>query len=383
MHILLVANSTWNIVNFRMPVIDALLADGHLVTVLTPPDQYVAQLSNRRGLEFEALEALDRKSTDIWSNLRLWFELSRQYKRIAPDLILHFTIKPNLIGSLAAVWQKRRSVLVVTGLGYAFLHGGLTQNVTKFFYRLACKNAKEVVFENQEDLELFRSLKLLSKNKGRVVAGCGVDITYFSPRERTQNKKYIFSFIGRLLADKGIHEFVEAAALVHRKYPNTVFRIVGNLDENNPAHISPAKLAEWRRIPGIEYLGYLEDLRDVYAETDWVVLPSYREGLSRVLLEALSMARPVITTDTPGCREAVQPGKNGYLVPVRNTRALAISFETAINLSFQEWQTFCAFSRRKAVTEFESTIVGDFYAHLVKIVLSQARKVKSELNESS
>jgi glycosyltransferase involved in cell wall biosynthesis len=232
-------------------------------------------------------------------------------------------------------------------------------------------------------LNLFRRLGYLNKTGGIAVPGCGVDITHFTPRDRNKDSRTIFTFIGRLLVDKGINEFVAAAQLIHSKNPNTLFRIVGNLDEDNPAHISPNQLAVWRRMPGIEYLGYAEDPRFIYADTDWVVLPSYREGLSRVLLEALAMGRPIITTDTPGCREVVDPGNNGYLVPIRNTQALSIAFETAFNLSQQEWQVFCAFSRRKAVTEFESLMVGQMYADLIRTIFAQQTKIKSHQNESA
>jgi glycosyltransferase involved in cell wall biosynthesis len=371
MHILLIANSTWNIVNFRMPVIEALLLEGHKVTVLAPPDQYVGQLSTIAGLEYEALNALNRKSTDFVSNIRLIKELYSNYKRIAPDLVIHFTVKPNIFGSFAA-WLKRiPSVMVVTGLGYTFLHEGLTQSLTRVLYRLATRRASQVVFENGTDLKLFINLNLIHKPKGLVVPGCGVDITYFSPRPKSNSttKYTVFTFVGRLLEDKGISEFVEAAQKVHRAYPNTRFRIVGNLDEDNPAHISASRLAEWRRLPGVEYLGFSDDIRQLYADTDWVVLPSYREGLSKVLLEALAMGRPIITTDTPGCQETVQPGKNGFLVPVKSAQALARAMESAANMSDQEWHTFSLHSRRKAVMEFETTIIGRFYTKLVAQIL--------------
>ena len=367
MHILLVANSTWNIVNFRMPVIDALLVCGYQVTVLAPPDQYVGHLRDIERLDYESLNTLNRKSTDIFSNVLLLRELYQIYQRLQPDLVIHFTVKPNIFGTIAAWLQGIPSVIVVTGLGYSFLHEGLAQRTTRFFYKFAMHRANQVLFENSADLEMFRDMRYINAHKGLAVPGCGVDITYFSMRDKPPalKDKIIFTFIGRLLEDKGISEFIEAAQTVHPKYPNTVFRIVGNLDEDNPAHISRSRLAEWRRIPGIEYLGFADDIRPLFAETDWVVLPSYREGLSRVLLEALSMGRPIITTDTPGCRETVQPGRNGYLVPIKNEQALAIAFETAANLSASEWKSFSAHSRRRAVLEFESTLIGDIYAKMV------------------
>jgi glycosyltransferase involved in cell wall biosynthesis len=346
--------------------------EGHEVTVLAPPDQYVGQLREIPRVRFEALSSLDRKSTDLASNVMLWRELDRHYKRLQPDLVIHFTVKPNIIGTLTAWRQNIPSIMVVTGLGYAFLHSGFTQKLARLSFRFAARRASRVVFENGSDLALFVQYGWVKPENGLAVPGCGVDITHFVPREKTTlpKQRFIFTFVGRLLEDKGITEFVEAAQVVHTKYPHALFRIAGNLDEENPAHISRARLAEWLRIPGVEYVGFSDDIRQLYADSDFVVLPSYREGLSRVLLEALAMGRPIITTDTPGCRETVQPGSNGFLVPVRDARALGIAMETAINMSPQALRDFGHFSRRKAVTEFESSLIGDYFKTLINKILS-------------
>jgi glycosyltransferase involved in cell wall biosynthesis len=384
MRILLAANSTWNIVNFRMPVIDALLIEGHHITILAPADQYVGHLREIPNLEFESINALDRKSIDLISNIQLVYELFQTYRRLKPDLIIHYTVKPNIFGNIAAWFLGIASICVITGLGYAFLNNGIAQMATRRLYRFSMRKAQEVIFENESDLRLFRKYGYLKAKQGVSVPGCGVDITHFSPREiaKEHDGQVIFTFIGRLLKDKGILEYVEAASLVHERYPNTLFRIVGNLDEDNPAHISPKSLGDWRRLPGVEYLGFSDDIRPLLAETDWVVLPSYREGMSRVLLEALAMARPIITTDTPGCREAVQPGKNGYLIPIKNAKALAIACETAANMSKQEWYAFSMNSRRKAVLEFESSLIGAFYTQIIQRLASQKPiKIKDKSNK--
>ena len=218
-----------------------------------------------------------------------------------------------------------------------------------------------MVFENQDDLRLFRDAKLMSKNKGIYVEGCGVDTVKFSPTTIQQDTPGLtFSFIGRILYDKGVKEFVEAAKIMKAKIPQTQFWIIGDFDQGNPSSIEKAEFLSWFDPKEITFHGYSDDIKTIISKSDCVVLPSYREGMPKSLLEAMSMAKPIITTDVPGCRQTVQ--NNGMLVPVRDTEALAQAMNTLINLSEEERIQMGNNGRKMALNRFNSEKISqDIY----------------------
>lgn len=368
--VMLVSNSTWNLYNFRLPVIRMLLEQYEHVTVVAPVDEYIHNLVSVKGLEIIPLRRLDRKSLSIFGNLALILELHRIYRRQRPDLVIHYTIKPNIFGNFAAALLNIPSVCVVTGLGYTFMYNGFLQFLTSCLYRFSFRFAKNIVFENAADRDLMVEKKITRADKTTVVPGCGVDTRHFYPNGlQPHPDKIVFTFIGRLLIDKGIKEFVEAARTAKASYPNAEFWVLGGLDDGNPAHIDRATLLDWVRDGLIQYKGTTSDVRPFIAQSDWIVLPSYREGLSRVLLEAMAMSKPLITTDTAGCRETVESGKNGFLVPVKDTQALSLAIEYCCSLSKQEIQQMGRYGRKKVEQEFEHERVGKAYIKLVHEIL--------------
>jgi len=368
--VMLVSNSTWNIYNFRLPVIRMLLEQYEQVTVAAPVDEYIHNLVSIKGLEIIPLRNLSRKSLGVSNNLILGAELYGIYRTQRPDLVIHFTIKPNIFGNLAAALLKIPSICVVTGLGYTFMYNGFLQFATTLLYRFSFRFAKNIVFENAPDRDLMVEKKITQQAKTTVVPGCGVDTQHFYPNGQHPNPdKIVFTFIGRLLIDKGIKEFVQAARVVKNSYPNAEFWVLGGLDDGNPAHIDRTTLLDWVRDGLIQYKGTTSDVRPFIAQSDWIVLPSYREGLSRVLLEAMAMAKPLITTDTAGCRETVESGKNGYLVPVKDDQALALAMEYCCTLSKQETAQMGRYGRKKVQREFEHERVGKAYLKLVHEIL--------------
>jgi len=371
--VVLVANMTWNVWNYRKPVIQALQKAGYQVVVVAPVDDALPKLLKDTQVEFIPLEDFRRNSTRIWGTLRMVAEFTRVYRALKPDLIIHFGVQANILGNLSAWFVGAPSVCVVTGLGYTFLHHNVLHTLVKWLYRLSFRVAELVVFENEPDRELMVSTGSVAADKTRVVSGCGIDVEAFQPRRRNRsNGRVVFSYFGRLLYDKGLREFYEAARIVRNAFPNTEFRIFGTLDKRNPAHIRPSELLHWIKNGTIRYRGVIDDVRPYMAESDVVVLPSYREGLSRTLLEGMAMARPLLATDVPGCRETVDHPVNGLLVPPRDTLSLAEAMMFCCALTDQERAIMGWAGRRKVVSTFSSDLVGTQYLRVVSDVLKIA-----------
>lgn len=352
-NIALVANSTWNIYNFRQNVIDHLLSQGHTVSVIAPVDEYLAYKEKYPNIAHYGIRTLGRDSKNPIKDLFLILELMRKYSKLKPDLIIHYTNKPNIFGSIAARFNKIPCIAMVTGLGYPFIHDGWLQRLTSFLYKVTAKNNKRFIFENIADRVLFEERGIITKQQGVSIKGCGVNIDYFKPRKLKPNRKLIFTFIGRLLYDKGVCEFVEAAKIIRQSHPNVRFLLVGDLDTNNPATLEKERLAEWVNQKHIEYLGFKKDVRAVIAQSDCIVLPSYREAIPRSITEAMAMAKPVITTRVAGCEEAVDDGVNGYLVEVKNSNDLAKAFKKLISLSVEERQQMGEYGRTMVLNQFD------------------------------
>ncbi len=373
MKIALVANSTWNIYNFRLNVIDKLLAEGHDVLVIAPIDEYVEYKELYPAVQHVNLRTLDRDSTNPLKDVILVAELIRKYRKLKPDLILHYTNKPNIFGGIAAKIAGIPSIAMVTGLGYAFIHKGWIRNVTTKLYQFVSRFHKKFIFENIEDRELFDSLGITKANQGVSIKGCGVNTSYYHPYpngKMTPGDHVNFTFIGRLLYDKGIGEFVEAAKVIKTKYPNVTFSIVGELDPDNPATVDKEDLVGWTANDIVKYYGFQKDVRPFIAKSDCIVLPSYREAIPRTITEGMSMGKPVITTDTAGCREAVDIGINGYLAEVKSTSSLRKVFEQFIHLSANQRHKMGDAGREKALREFDDRkIANDIYSEIEKIIL--------------
>ncbi len=369
--IAVVANATWNIYNFRLNILDILLANNFEVVVIAPVDKYIFYKEDFPEIKHYHLKHLDRDGTNPIQEMILFKEFIKLYRKIKPDLVLHYTVKPNIYGGIAAGLLRIPSIAVVTGLGYAFIHKGIIQSITVLLYKISAKFQKKVIFENTDDLKLFLDKKIIKQSKGISVKGCGVDLEYFSPSENVKkdNGKIIFTFIGRLLYDKGVMEFVEAAKIVKKNYPKIEFWLLGEIDKNNPAMVKEEDLIEWVKNKTVIYHGFKQDIKKYIEKSDCIVLPSYREGMSRTISEGLAMAKPVITTDTAGCREAIDTGKNGFLVPVKEIAPLAEAMTNFINLSLEERKKMGDFGRLKAINEFDDNIIAEQFLDIIRNIL--------------
>jgi glycosyltransferase involved in cell wall biosynthesis len=327
MKFLLIAGLAESLMNFRGPLIAALQQQGFEVHVAAPRLEASSRI--RKQLESKGLTVHDmplrRTGTNPLSDLKALLALWRLMRAIRPQFVMGYTIKPVIYGTLAArLAGVPNRFALITGLGYAFQGNGQRKNLqtlAQHLYTIALAQAKKVFFQNPDDEKLFRQLGILRDGSvSRVANGSGVCLEQFAAVPLPAGAP-AFLLIARLLGDKGVREYAQAAARIRQHYPDAVFRLVGPLDEN-PDSISRNELDRWLSEGAVEYLGELSDVRSAIADSSVYVLPSYREGTPRTVLEAMAMGRPVITTDAPGCRETVVDGDNGFLVAPRSVDEL-------------------------------------------------------------
>jgi len=324
--ILVLGGLAESLVNFRGELLREMVRLGHEVIACAPDaSPGIQQAILDMGVKYRHVE-INRTGMNLLHDFRTIGKLVSLFREIKPDVFFGYTVKPVIYGSLAAKIAGVPGVFsMITGLGYVFLSrsikGRILRFITMFLYRHSLKYNSVVFFQNPDDLQLFLERKLLAATeKALLVNGSGVDIQAYAPVPFPPEISFLL--IARLLRDKGIQEYVEAARIVKRQYPRIRFFLAGWID-SNPEAISEQELQSWQDSGVIEYLGKLSDVRKAIAECSVYVLPSYREGTPRTVLEAMAMGRPIITTDAPGCRETVREGENGFLVPVGDAEALA------------------------------------------------------------
>ena len=318
--VVLVSNTSWYLYNFRRGTIAALREAGYRVVALAPQDDYSARLVEELGIEHMPLP-MEGKSTRLLGEGKSLLALAATLRRLKPGFVFNFTVKANIYSGLACRVLSIPYANNVSGLGTAFLHDSWLFRRVRGLYGLANRGAQRVFFQNQEDHDLFQHHGLLRDTPTTVLPGSGMNTERFTYSTLPPPAPFTFVMIARLLGDKGVREYVAAAAKLREHYPEVVCRLVGDTDEN-PDSISQQELDEWVASDTLEVLGKLADVRPAIADASVYVLPSYREGTPRTVLEAMAMGRPIITTDAPGCRETVVEGDNGYLVPVKNVDAL-------------------------------------------------------------
>lgn len=321
MRIVLVSNTTWSIVNFRINLIKHLIKQKHEVHIVGPTDGYEAEITNL-GLPFHSI-MLDRKGVNPLKNLAIINALEKIYKSVKPDLIIHYTIKPNIYGSIAANRAKIPSLAIVTGLGFVFINDGMVSKIAKYLYKRAFRHPREVWFLNQEDKQIFIEGNLVNANKTKILPGEGVDMTKFVPKDYSQsNETFIFLYVGRVLIDKGLREYIASAKSILSKHAHVKFQILGNHDKDYPLSLPEDEFTKAKEDNIVEYLGYTNDVPGVMCNADCIVLPSYREGVPLVLLEACSMEIPIVATNVTGCNEVIVDNVNGYICEAKDDQSL-------------------------------------------------------------
>jgi len=342
-----------------MPLIRRLNQEGYKVCVLTQFDGYESLIAK----EVDQIKPLfiSRKGVNPFVDLFTILDFVKYFIRLKPALILFFTIKPVIYGSIAARLVKVRTIVMITGLGTAFIADAWITKIVKALYRFALSSVSSIFFQNIDDKNLFVSQKLVDLRVCRLTPGSGVDLDKFAYAELPNTSDTVFLLIARMLWDKGIGEFVDAARIIKGRYPNARFQLLGPLGVENRTSISNSTMVEWETAGLIEYLGETDDVAYYIERACCVVLPSYREGTSRVLLEAAAMCRPLIATDVPGCREVVDDGITGFLCKSRDAVSLARKIELMLKLPYETRKVMGAKGREKVENEFNQDIVCDLY----------------------
>jgi len=363
------ANSAWNIVNFHAGLIRGLRDRGFEATVVSPADPSAeARLDAIADERF--IVDVDRAGLNPLGDARLTWNYRRILDNSKPAAFLGFTIKPNIYGCLAARLSGVPAIANISGLGTAFIGGGALQALVTRLYRFALSKAAVVFFHNPDDLKLFVDRRLIRQEQARLLPGSGIDLDRFPPLPPASGP-LTYLLIARLLGDKGVREFVEAAATLRRELPEARFQLLGPLDEGNRTGVSQAELDRWIGDGVIEYLGATEDVRPYLALASAVVLPSYREGLPRSLLEGGASARPLVATDVPGCREVVEDGVNGYLCQVRSAQSLADAMRRLSRLSDAERLAMGRAARTTVQSRFsEAAVIAAYLDALGNLGLS-------------
>lgn len=359
MKVAIVLNTSWNIYNFRMNFVRTLLEKGYEVHTIAPVDSYTARLVDA-GCHHHPVR-MDSRGINPIKDFALILELRGIYKRVRPDIILHYTIKPNIYGAVAAATLGIPTVNNVCGLGTVFLRNNILSRVAILLYRWSFRFPKKVFFQNPDDRDLFIKQNLVAPESADLLPGSGIDLQRFAPQPFRRNTTFTFLLISRLITDKGILEYVEAIRRLKAEGINARFQLLGAKDPLHRRGIPVETIQQWIDDRTVEYLGTTEDVRPFIHAADCIVLPSYREGTPHTLLEAASCAKPIVATDVPGCRQVVEHNVNGLLCRLKDADDLAEKMKAISRLRNEALLQFGENGRKKMEEEFdESRVIGKY-----------------------
>lgn len=366
--ILITSNIIWTISTFRRYLIQELIEKGYEVVCVADIDDF-SEISidviTSLGANFIHIP-LDRKGINPVYDLLYFFKLLKLFKKEQPNLIINYTVKPVIYGSLAARIAKIPSFAILTGLGSSFIRQGILTKIIFSLYKLSLATTTKIFFLNKTDQEIFLTHKLCSSQKAYLLPGEGIDTEEYKQCATIPSEKIRFLLIARLLKDKGIYEFIEAAKIVKVRFPESDFLLAGGFDEGNPTAIKPIEVEQWISDGTICYLGKTDTIIDFFSQADVIVLPSYREGLSRLLLEAASCQKPLIATNVPGCQELVHENINGFLCEPGNTYSLVQAIEKMLSLNKTNRKNFGLQSRKIVVENFGKEKVNAIYLDAIQ-----------------
>ena len=366
-----VANTSWSIYKFRLYLIQQLIAKSYQIIVLAPYDKYAEFFKDLPSITFIPISHFESKNLSPLKDIQLFRELAGHYKALKPDLIFHYTIKANIFGSLAAARCGISSVSVITGLGYAFLGNSFLKGAAKFLYKRSLKKNAEVWFLNKDDQLTFIEAGLVSASRTFLLPGEGIDTDLFTASPYTEKQVVTFLVIARLIKHKGIYEYVEAARILKAKGLQARFQLLGFFEDKSPIAITQNHVEQWASQNLIDYLGQTDDVVPFIEQADCIVLPSYREGMPLSLLEGASMCKALIATDTPGCREIISDGVNGYLCHKKDSANLAQKMEQYYDLPAAEKIRMGMSGRQKVLRQFKKEIITALYVQKTEQLLRQ------------
>ena len=366
MRILILNNSSWNVVNFRSNLVKKIIQDGHEVVVMANRDQY-SPLLGKLGCKYKEI-TFQSRSLNPFAELKLFFNILLQVKAIKPDFILTFTIKPNIYGSLVAKILKIRTINNIAGLGIA--HSSfLLRNFVKYLYKFSLKNTYKCFFQNVDDLSYFVDQRIVSKLKTSLLPGSGVDLERFYAaesviRDRRDSSEFNFLLSSRMLWSKGIREYILAAKRIKAEFNHVNFWLVGFVNVDNRDAISLSDITKWNDEGAIVFKGSTDDIKSVLESVHCFVLPTYYpEGTPKSLLEASAMQLPIITTDSSGCRDVVKDGVTGYLCKQKDHKDLYEKMKIIVCLSNAERETMGYLARETMKEKFDDRIVSGEYLY--------------------
>lgn len=368
----LVANTAWSIYNFRLTLIKTFQENGFDVLIIAPPDEFSEKLIEE-GCIFQPVE-MSARGTSILGDFKIFSDLQKIYRSESPDFIFHYTIKPNIYGSMAAWISRTPSIAVTTGLGYLFLSDSkLIKKIAALLYKFGVFFSKEVWFLNVDDRKFFIDQKIVPAQKTMILPGEGINLNFFKRKTvypKFDTEEIIFLFVGRLIWEKGIREFISAAKAIRQVYPKVRFQILGFGAGTLKNSVPVETVEEWKKDKSIEFLGGTHDVKSFLEKVSCLVLPSYREGISRVLMEAASMELPIVTTNTTGCREVVEDGYNGFLCKVADAKSLEASMMKMIEIGHDEREKLGKNGRIKAEKELSEEKIIEYYFSAIKKYLN-------------
>ena len=359
MKIAIVINTSWNIFNFRKGLVQALIQRGDEVVAVAPYDNYTDQLI-AWGCVFEPIK-IEGTGMNPAKDLLLLARLRKILRKTQPEIVLTYTIKPNLYGSIAAGSLGIPCICNVSGLGTTFLWTGIVRSLAIALYNFGFRYNKWVFFQNEDDQREFLSLIRLDRLKTSLLPGSGIDTHSFLPKQSNVKGKTVFLMISRLIIEKGVHDYIEAIRLMKSNSEELDFYLVGGLDEAHARSIKGEELEQWVDEGLIKYIDHLSDVRPLIEQAHVVVLPSYREGTPRTLLEGGAMGKVLLASDVPGCREVVKDGYNGFLFEKQNPESLAGTMRKYLSLSAEVKLEMAKNSRDWIEQTFDQQLVIDIY----------------------
>jgi len=373
-NILLIANSEWYLLNFRKDLLERLYEQKFNVILFYPYDKEPNQhLQKSFTIHRSPLQRGKLSLRNLFSFLHIFKKIISKEK---PDLINAFGLQASVLLAISNFFFRVPCILSITGLGYTFLSNQFLAISIRKFLRLSSKfffRRKYVsfIFQNNEDLKIFNEYGLILNRNAYLIFGSGVDTSFFYPNTKKEKKHYLnFLFSARLIKDKGINETLTAFKKIRDQYHETVLTITGDIDDLNPSSLSSSELDRLKAIKGVRYLGHVKNIKEIYDSVDIVVLPSYREGLSRVLIEAASCGLPIITSNAPGCRDVVEDNKNGFLVEAGSAHEIYVAMQK-FHDNPSLISNFGKFSREIAISKFSSAKINQetitVYNHLLQL----------------
>ena len=358
----LIISNGYLALSYRRELIIKLIEEGYDVFISIPKSEKTEFFTN---IGCKIIDTpIQRRGINPFKDMLLVLKYTRIMKKIDPDVVLTYTIKPNVYGTFAASIYKKPIIINITGVGSAFAASKL-RYIASLLYKYACRKAYFVFFQNESNYSLFVSNKFVEPNKTKVIPGSGVNIERFKPVGKQSKDEIIkFLFIGRIMKEKGIEEYLQTADIITKKYPNTEFQILGMFEEEKYRDVILIN-----ENPRIKYLGISDDVRNEIKEVDCIINPTYHEGMSNVLLEGAAMGKPLISSNIPGCKEIIDDGINGYLFEARNVKQLVEKIEKFLSLDDEAKNQMGQAGRKKIEKEFDRNIVINEYIKVIEDVI--------------